>query len=214
MEIVGLCQGDYWVMVTEWNLGDSPTGTTSTFGPFTVGVANPVPEFFTATGTASSTVCYNATNTLTVQNFMVTNAGNVELVSGSKILIQPDMVVQNGGYLRAHISASYCNSSTGCPGYTAGLTNPETLSEATSQKLTLYPNPTSGSFILARKDDQLIGTVKVEIYTMSGNLLMTCQIEGEKQQNFPSFSSMPAGIYFVKVVTDNDIETFKVMKTR
>ena len=77
----------------------------------------------------------------------------------------------------------------------------------------LYPNPTNGNFTLVQKGDKTYGTVKVTVYNMSGMNLMTEQMVGEKKHEF-RFSDIPAGIYFVKVVADNYVETIKLVKTR
>lgn len=210
-DIYGLCEGDYYVMVTEWN-ADNPSGTMSTFGPFTVGIANIVPEFFTVTGAAISAVCYDATNTITARNFIVTGTGAAELLAGVKILIQPGMKVHTGGNFRAYISNTYCSASQGSPGNTSGISQPEIPYEPTFGQYTLCPNPTSGSFILKRKDDRFLDAVNVKICTMSGNLVLTWPATGEKQCLVPS-SALPAGLYFVTVMADDHMETIKLVKT-
>ncbi|MCX6269406.1 MAG: T9SS type A sorting domain-containing protein [Bacteroidetes bacterium] len=48
---------------------------------------------------------------------------------------------------------------------------------------------------------------------MSGEKVMTEQMVGEKKHEF-RFSDIPVGLYFVRVVADNYVETIKLIKTR
>jgi hypothetical protein len=203
-DLTGLNPGTYTVVVTD-DLENSATRT------WTVTALAPVCEFFTATGTASSTVCYSATNTLTVQNFTVTNTGSVELVAGQKITILPNTAVQQQGYLWAYISTSYCSPTKEAE--VTGDGNPELTSARTNGKFMLYPNPTTGNFILQQKEKTSFDNVSVEVFSMSGNRVMTDRMIGEKRREFVS-SSLPSGIYFVKIVAGDYVETIKLVKTR
>ena len=78
---------------------------------------------------------------------------------------------------------------------------------------TLYPNPTNGNFTLVQNGEKTYGTVKVEVYSMSGEKVLTERMIGEKKHEF-RFSEIPAGLYFVKVVADDYVETIKLVKTR
>ena len=77
----------------------------------------------------------------------------------------------------------------------------------------LFPNPTNGNFTLVQKGETTFGNVKIEVFNMSGSRVMTGQMVGEKRHEFAS-SALPAGIYFVKVVADDYVETIKLIKTR
>jgi hypothetical protein len=77
----------------------------------------------------------------------------------------------------------------------------------------LFPNPTSGNFTLVQKGDRNYSDVKVEVYTMSGEKVLTESMIGEKRHEF-RFADMHAGLYFVKVVADDYVETIKLVKVR
>jgi hypothetical protein len=77
---------------------------------------------------------------------------------------------------------------------------------------TLYPNPTNGNFTLVKKGDLNYGNVKVEVFSMSGEKVFTGNMVGQKHEF--QFSGMASGLYFVKVVADNYVETIKLVKTR
>ncbi|MCX6277861.1 MAG: T9SS type A sorting domain-containing protein [Bacteroidetes bacterium] len=76
---------------------------------------------------------------------------------------------------------------------------------------TLYPNPTNGNFTLVQKGDRQYGSVKVEIFGMRGDKVLSSQMIGEKKHEFVA-SALPAGLYFVKVVADDYTETIKLIK--
>ena len=77
----------------------------------------------------------------------------------------------------------------------------------------IYPNPTTGNFTLEQKGEKQYGNVRVEVYGMRGDKVMTAEMIGEKKHEF-SLTEMPVGLYFVKVVADNYVETIKLIKTR
>jgi hypothetical protein len=59
----------------------------------------------------------------------------------------------------------------------------------------------------------MCSNIRVEVYNMSGSRVMTEQMIGQKQHEF-NFSDLPFGMYFVKIVADNYVETIKLIKTR
>ena len=81
------------------------------------------------------------------------------------------------------------------------------------RSFSLYPNPTNGNFTVVQKGDASFGNVKVEVYTMNGEKVMTESMIGKKQHEF-SFAEMQNGLYFVKVIADDYVETIKLVKTR
>ena len=89
----------------------------------------------------------------------------------------------------------------------------ETQSGFDQANFTLFPNPTTGNFTLVQKGDKFFGTVKLEIYSMSGERVLTDRMIGEKMHEF-RFSDVPGGLYFVRVVADDYVETIKLIKTR
>jgi hypothetical protein len=180
---------------------------------FTTGSA--IPADLTVNSTVSNEMCFNATNTITVagtpNTFVVTPAGSVTMIAGVNILYLPGTVVQPGGYLHGYISTgTYC----GVPASPAVAVlswqdgSPLGFNQA---NFTIYPNPTTGNFTLVQKGDKLCGNVKVEIFSMRGEKVMTETIIGEKMNDF-RFSDMATGLYFVKVVADGYVETMKLIK--
>jgi hypothetical protein len=96
--------------------------------------------------------------------------------------------------------------------------NPETVTPVAPVTdrtyFTLYPNPTNtGNFTLVQKGDKVYGNVRVEVYSMNGDKVSTTTMVGEKKHDF-SLSTLPTGLYFVKVVADDYVETIKLVITR
>ncbi|MCX6303730.1 MAG: GEVED domain-containing protein [Bacteroidetes bacterium] len=208
-DLSALAAGTYTVTVTDAN------GCTQT-GSWTVGLANPVCVNLSLTGTVSTAVCYVATTTITVagggNSFTVTSSGDVTLHAGVNILLEPGTTVMSGGHLLAQINTDPC------PGPAAPITaattgQEEVLAGLSHACFTLFPNPTSGNFTLMQKGDKTYGTVKVEVYSMNGTKVLTESMIGEKSHEF-HFSDIPVGLYFVKIVADDYVETLKLIKSR
>ena len=208
-DITVLAPGTYTVVVTDAN-GCAKTGS------WTVGQTNTVCANISVTGSVTTTVCYNATSTITVAGgvttFTVASPGNATFIAGQNILFKPGTLVSNGGLMHGYISTTYClNPAAPITAAVTGQDEPQ-MNLSTSN-FTLFPNPTSGNFTLIQKGEKTYGTVKVEVYSMSGEKILTGRMIGEQRHEF-QFSNIPAGLYFVKIVADDYVETIKLIKTR
>ena len=191
-------------------------GTTNVSGMLTV--ISSIPEVVSLeniTVAGEITTCYNALQTIYVAGgtttFTVQPGGSATMIAGQNILYQPGTTVLSGGYMLGMISTG-----TYCPGQAKSLISAdagsdENLFNINQVNFTIYPNPTTGNFTLAQKGDKLYGNVKVEVFSMRGEKVMTETIIGEKMNDF-RFSDMATGLYFVKVVADGYVETMKLIK--
>ncbi|MCX6303728.1 MAG: T9SS type A sorting domain-containing protein [Bacteroidetes bacterium] len=183
-------------------------------------VANAVPvntTVGTVTVASGETNCYNATNTILVgtpNTFVVENGGSATFIAGQKIRFMPGTTVQEGGYLHGYISTgSYCDGKA--------PTLPAVAAEGTTDapfsielaNFSIYPNPTNSNFTLVQKGNRAFGSVKIEVYNIRGAKVMTERMAGEKMHEF-GFTEMPTGLYFIKVIADDYVETIKLVKTR
>ncbi len=206
--IGGLDPGIYTVTVTDNNLCQK-TGTWS------VGQTSPVCANVIVSGDITTTVCYNATNTITVAggatSFVVQTTGSATFIAGVSIIYLPGTAVLSGGYMLGTIySGSWCGGtkSVTLPAFEG---NDFPASPGIEQScFSIYPNPTTGSFTLVQKGDKLYGNVTVEVFSMRGEKVMTETIIGEQMHDF-RFSDMATGLYFVKVVADGYVETMKLV---
>ena len=209
-DIAGLNPGSYTVTITDGNLCNKVAS-------WTVGQTNAVCSNISVIGTASSTVCYNATTTITVAGgatifTVVAPSGNATFIAGQNILFEPGTVVQSGAYMHGYISGIYCLNPSS-PNNVAATGQDEPQMNLSNAYFTLFPNPTNGNFTLVQKGDKQFGNVKVEVYGMRGNRVLASQMIGEKQHEFTT-SDLSAGLYFVKVVAEDYTETIKLIKTR
>jgi hypothetical protein len=190
------------------------------FSDWTAGYAfeTTLPEYLSVNGDVSTVVCYNATNTITVAGASTTfnvmaPSGSATFIAGVRILFMPGTHVNPGAYMHGYISTTYCSISKSLDGPVAETKPEETQMNLSHTYFNLYPNPTSGNFTLEQKGDKTYGMVKVEIYSMNGKKVMTENIVGEKKHEF-NFSDLPVGLYFVKIVADEYVETIKLIKSR
>jgi hypothetical protein len=178
-----------------------------------------VPETAVVAGGVGSGVtnCYNAVQTLTFAGggttFTVSAGGSATMIAGHNIFYLPGTVVVPGGYMHGYISNNYCGQKT-----TAIVATPageEAVATAPVQTygFKLYPNPTSGRFTLEQTGGETIANVRVEVYGMRGDRLLTDDLDGARKREF-QLSDLPQGLYFVKVIANGHVETFKLVKTK
>ncbi len=156
--------------------------------------------------------CYNASNSITVAGgvtpFLVVTGGSTTMIAGQNIKYLPTTTVQSGGYLWGHIAPSgpWCVT----PSMPAvAMAQDEIPRSIVQSSFKVYPNPTTGNFILelAGNTDQ----VKVDIYVMWGEKLLSSMLTGERRHEF-SLSDKPVGVYFIRVVSGDKVETVKIIK--
>jgi hypothetical protein len=171
--------------------------------------------------------CYNATQTLTVAGagniFNVQAGASVTMIAGHNILYLPGTSVMAGGYMHGYITTTeeYCGQQA--PTLPTAVNSNEEPAQTTQSSeivknqvivsISLYPNPTSGNFTIEQKGGTLYDNLKVEVYGMRGERLMNGEMIGEKSHEF-WLSNLPHGLYFVKVIAGEQVETFKLVKTR
>ncbi|MCX6269410.1 MAG: T9SS type A sorting domain-containing protein [Bacteroidetes bacterium] len=207
----GLNPGAYTVTVTDIN--SCPKSDN-----WIVGQASAVCNTIAVAGKDDGPACYNAVATITVAGGITTYliqapGGDVTFIAGHNILFEPGTKVESGAKMLGKISNTFCPA-PGAPLPAAVIAGTaESPMNLSNTHFTLYPNPTSGNFTLIQKGEAIYGTVKVDVYSMSGEKVMTEQMVGEKKHEF-RFSDIPVGLYFVRVVADNYVETIKLIKTR
>jgi hypothetical protein len=161
-------------------------------------------------------MCYDATSVIAVAGnpyfFNVESGANVTMIAGKKIFLLPGTTVLPGGYLHAYISNVYC-SVPDFSGVSSGLGADENAFVIERASFRVYPNPTNGNFTLEQKSDFDFRNVTVEVYGMRGERILTGNIIGQQKHEF-MFGDVPAGLYFVKIIAGDYVETIKLIKNR
>jgi hypothetical protein len=204
-DISGLTPGVYSVTVTDLS-------GCNAFKSFTVNQNSAVCPNTTVTGVISGTVCYDATQTITVAGggtvFTVEASGHVDFIAGARILFYPGTKVLSGGYMRGRIlpAGPFCS----------GTKIAEVIAEeapipgpAVRTQFILYPNPTTGDFTIAQQGETLFPGFRVEVFSMKGELLLSEEVRGIKQEI--RFMGRPAGIYMVRIWSERGVEARKVI---
>jgi hypothetical protein len=161
--------------------------------------------------------CYDALQTITVaggaSTFIINSGGSATLIAGMNILYLPGTHIISGGYMHGYIAPGgpFCVTPPLVKAITAGEQEIPDITLFPNFKI--YPNPTTGNFTLEQKGEKISGNVKVEVYGMYGEKVMTAVMINEKKHDF-SLSEMAPGLYFVRIVAGDYSETVKLIKTR
>lgn len=163
---------------------------------------------------SDQTECYDASQTITTAGngtvFIVKSGGSTTMVAGENIIYLPSTTVQSGGYLRGYIAPDgpWCNTPA-LPG--AATAQEETPGRSEKSSFKIYPNPTTGNFILELTGEKPASNVTMDIYGMRGDKILSALLTGQHRHEF-SLSGRPAGVYFIRVVSGDKSETVKVIK--
>ncbi|MDP1622422.1 MAG: T9SS type A sorting domain-containing protein [Bacteroidales bacterium] len=185
-----------------------------------------VPVNTTATGTVVSpnSVCFDATNTITVAGggttFVVQAGASATMIAGVKISFLYGTTVLPGGYMHGYITTTnnYCG---GLPKamvatvYEGGEQEGEELANSmlSTSMFAIYPNPASVAVTVFSKDVILPGKVQVEMYDLRGDRIFSASYTGERKHEF-TLNGLPPGLYFVKLATGDRVESFKLVVMR
>ena len=180
----------------------------------TVTVA-PVINLENITLAGSDAYCYDATQTITVAgggtSFVVQNGGSANMIAGQDIDFLPGVQVLPGGYLHGYITGTgeYCFALPPVL-VKAGLS--EQASNVHDESLfRIYPNPTTGTFMLELLHDFATTPLYAEVLGMRGEKVAGESFAGAGSHLF-TLAGSPAGIYFVHVICGNRSETKKILK--
>jgi hypothetical protein len=165
--------------------------------------------------TPGTSLCFDALQTITVEDLLVQNGGSINLIAGQNIILLPGVIVQNGGYLHAFISTNgiWCN-----PGPLMASFELEDAFEQLPQEiipgkapLRAYPNPTTGTFTLEISETADQPTLIIEVYSMLGVNLLSAELPAETHYTLDLTGRQP-GMYIVRVIRGQEMDFVKVVK--
>lgn len=167
------------------------------------------------TVTNGEELCYDAVQTVTVQDLVVQSGGTVHLVAGQSVLLLPGVIVEADGYLRAWIDTDgmYCLNAKAIVAV-ADQPIPEIIFEEAkplAEGIRVFPNPTTGIFTLELPENEEDSRANVEIYSMMGELVQQTILFGERSYQF-NLSQHSRGIYIVRVLLGENLYMEKVIR--
>ncbi|MCX6303596.1 MAG: carboxypeptidase regulatory-like domain-containing protein [Bacteroidetes bacterium] len=163
--------------------------------------------------------CYDATQTITVAGggttFIVSNGGSVTMIAGVNIDYLQGTRVYAGGYMHGKIAPGgpWCGVKSASFVEAGAGEDEKNPTVAVKPEFRIYPNPTNDKFNLELTGRIQAEPVRVEIYGMRGEMVLSKTLPGERIHEF-SLSGKPAGIYFIKVAAGETVMTAKLVKTR
>ena len=87
----------------------------------------------------------------------------------------------------------------------------ETQKGMDQQFYRIYPNPTTGAFMLELYGKNAAEKYLVEIYDMKGERMLSNELAGERKHEF-SLSGKPVGIYVIRVISNKNSGTTRIIK--
>ena len=161
-------------------------------------------------------VCYNASQTITVAGsattFVVKNGGVATLIAGQNILFLPGTTVIPGGYLHGSITTSgqYCGTYLH-PLVNIANTKEEYAASSMASFFRVYPNPSNGIFFLEINSGLKSAQTYAEVFNMQGDRVLSFLSKNELTHQF-SLDRCPAGVYFIRLVSETKTEIVKIIK--
>ncbi|MCX6305620.1 MAG: GEVED domain-containing protein [Bacteroidetes bacterium] len=164
-------------------------------------------------------LCFDATNTITVAGggttFLVQGGASATMIAGVKISYLYGTTVVAGGYMHGYITTTnaYCGALP--PSMVSIVAGSEGAGSepVPSSRFSIYPNPANGIFTLSHNGDIIPGNVRVDIFDMRGDRILSASCKDERSHVF-TLSDLSPGLYFVKVVCGEQVESLKLIITR
>jgi hypothetical protein len=165
---------------------------------------------------AGQIACFDAAQTITVAGnntyFIVQPGGSATMIAGKNIRYLAGTSVRAGGYMHGYITTTgqYCGMMA--PSMVTLPTGIDPVSDIASlPEFKIYPNPSTGLLYVESVGDHEPGILKLEVFGMQGDKIMTKEFELERKHEF-SLAGKPTGIYLVRIIAGEYVKTFRVIK--
>ena len=134
------------------------------------------------------------------------------MIAGQNIIYYPGTRVEYGGYLHGYIASGgpWCGAKSATIAEVSEE-EPESFPVPEKSFFSIYPNPTTGGFFLELKGIEETAELKVEMYDMLGERVLTTELQGQMKYNL-SLTGKPVGVYFIRVVSGKLAGTGKIIK--
>ena len=163
--------------------------------------------------------CYSALDVITVAgngtSFVMQPGSNSEMIAGEKILYLPGTTVKAGGFMHGYIApqgpwcAMFKESATGSE--TEGASDEDEQGRSSENGFRVYPNPTTGSFIVDFETGTEVTPAIIQCYDLMGDLIMEKTIHSGTKHELTLEGRKP-GIYLLRLIQENNSVIKKIIK--
>jgi hypothetical protein len=165
---------------------------------------------------AGQMVCYGAAQTINVAGngttYTISPGSSSTFIAGENIVYKPDCRVYFGGYMSGVITTNGQYCFTQQPSMISSLSDDvDAIPKQEDSSLKVYPNPTQRIFTIEINNSDPIDIIDVELFNLHGKKIMKESYYQENRHDF-SLINAPNGIYIIKVVYGDRIETRKIIK--
>lgn len=185
-------------------------GTTNISGQLLVAVpAVPLTRTLDNVIVASEqTACYDAKLTITATGFIVQTGGTATLVAGQNILLEPGVIVQTGGNLHGYITTTgqYCWTGDALTG---NGPSPANAPGQSGEGIRIYPNPAQDLISVSAPGTG--SASRIEVTDLHGRKVFSGS-SGTSVVHSVDVSSLPAGVYIVRLILGNEVRTGKLIR--
>ena len=137
-------------------------------------------------------------------------ADSAIFIAGQNIFFRPGTQITGGAYMHGYIDTVFCQQADAPLAMLTKIAEDFPAADPRVHFI-LYPNPATGNFTLVQQSGKPFSTIRVEIFSMDGGRKITETVAGGKKHEF-SVERYPSGIYLVKIVAGDDVETHKLVK--
>jgi hypothetical protein len=175
-----------------------------------------IPENINVVSTVTQSVCYNATNTITVAGlpnlFVVESGGEAVMIAGAKIIYLPGTRVLPGGYMHGYITpdGNYCGLKSATTGMVPGDEQEES-SVNDKANFKIYPNPTTGNLTIEVAESGDDDQIRAQVLGIHGETFLRVDFHGLNRYNL-SLRDFPSGLYFIRLTRGDKTDTVKVIR--
>jgi hypothetical protein len=161
--------------------------------------------------------CFNALQTINVAGngttFTVQGGGSATLIAGQKIRFLSGAKVQLNGYLHGYISqfGETCNPQYSVLPAQTGIQEGTGLFDGSSL-FRVYPNPTSGEFMVEIASERPLNNPMIRVFNLMGNEIMRKEITNSSRKTVFSLDKHPSGIYIITIMANGSMESVRIVK--
>lgn len=166
--------------------------------------------------------CYDALNTITVEDFTLQDGADANFIAGQKILFLPGTVIQSGATMHAWITttSSYCSQQppmvSAVEGSDENEKNPYEWASVRNvdpnlPALRVYPNPTAGLITLEMREGSWFDELTLMVFNSIGKKMLQKVLWGDASYQC-DLSALPDGLYYLRFFSGEEIYVVKVIK--